>query len=75
MLFAEKAPDGLTIDYGIAVNGKLQFVPVGDARVALAADCNRMIDDGLLLEDAEPFEPFLTRCADIAERANRTQDR
>ncbi|CCV13738.1 hypothetical protein MESS4_60001 [Mesorhizobium sp. STM 4661] len=29
-----------------------------------------MVDDGLLLEDAEPFEALMARCADIAERAN-----
>ena len=30
-----------------------------------------MVEDGLLLEDAEPFEALMVRCADIAARANR----
>jgi hypothetical protein len=30
-----------------------------------------MVDDGLLLDDAEPFEVLMARCADIATRANR----
>jgi len=28
-------------------------------------------EDGLLLEDAEPFEALMARCADIAARVNR----
>jgi hypothetical protein len=30
-----------------------------------------MVEDGLLLEDAEPFDALMARCADIAVRANR----
>jgi hypothetical protein len=39
-----------------------------------------MVDDGLLLEDAEPFDALMARCADIAdiadiaERANRVRE-
>jgi hypothetical protein len=29
-----------------------------------------MVEDGLPLEDAKPFEAFMARCADIAPRAN-----
>ncbi|MGE0294213.1 MAG: nucleotidyl transferase AbiEii/AbiGii toxin family protein [Hyphomonadaceae bacterium] len=74
MFFAEKAADGAAIDYDAAVNGKLQLVPVGEAREALATDYGRMVEDGLLLEDAEPFEALIKRCADIAERANRAAE-
>lgn len=70
MFFAEKAADGAAIDYEAAVGGKLQLAPTGEARVALAADYARMVEDGLLLEDAEPFEALVERCADIAKRAN-----
>ncbi|WP_026615969.1 nucleotidyl transferase AbiEii/AbiGii toxin family protein [Ensifer aridi] len=70
MFFAEKAADGEAIDYEAAVGGKLQLAPTGEARVALAADYARMVEDGLLLEDAEPFEALVERCADIAKRAN-----
>lgn len=29
-----------------------------------------MISDGLLLDDAEPFDRLIERCADIEARAN-----
>ena len=34
-------------------------------------DYARMVDDGLLPEDAEPFDGLMTKCAEIAERINR----
>ena len=52
-----------------AVNGGLQLVPMGKGRTALAEDYDRMVEDGLLLEDAEPFEVLMARCTDIAERS------
>lgn len=72
MFFAEKAADGASVDYEAAVNGLLQLVPGGEARTALASDYAQMIEDGLLLEDAEPFEVLIERCADIADRVNRS---
>lgn len=71
MFFAEKAADGTLIDYDAAVNGGLQLVPTGDAHAALAKDYLQMIDDGLLLEEAEPFDELIERCERIAERVNR----
>lgn len=71
MFFAEKAADRSPIDYVAAVNGGLQLVPGGDAAKALREDYGRMVEDGLLLDDAEPFEALMARCADIAARANR----
>ena len=71
MFFAEKAADRSPIDYVTAVNGGLQLVPGGDASKALQEDYGRMVEDGLLLDDAEPFEALMARCADIAARANR----
>jgi Nucleotidyl transferase AbiEii toxin, Type IV TA system len=70
MFFAEKAADRSAIDYGAAIDGGLQLVLAGDASKALEADYGRMVEDGLLLEDAEPFEVLMARCADIARRAN-----
>lgn len=70
MFFAEKAADCGPIDYVVAVNGGLQLVPGGDALKALEKDYGRMVDDGLLLEDAEPFEALMARCANVAARAN-----
>lgn len=71
MFFGAKTVDGEVIDYEAAVGGKLQLVPDGDARAALATDYAHMVEDGLLLDDAEPFEALIMRCADIAGRANR----
>lgn len=72
MFFAEKASDRTPIDYPAAVNGGLRLVPAGDGLKALEEDYARMVDDGLLLEDAEPFEALMARCADIATRANNS---
>lgn len=70
MFFAEKAFDRSAIDYAAAVDGGLQLVPAGDGAKVLEEDYARMVEDGLLLEDAEPFANLMERCADIAARAN-----
>jgi len=70
MFFAEKAADRSAIDYAAAVNGGLRLVPAGDGAEALKEDYARMVEDGLLLEDAEPFDALMAHCADIAARAN-----
>jgi hypothetical protein len=70
MFFAEKAADRTPIDYTTAVNGGLQLVPAGDGAKALEEDYARMVEDGLLFDDAEPFDALMARCADIAARAN-----
>jgi hypothetical protein len=71
MFFAEKAADRSPIDYQAAVNGDLRLVPDGAALKALDEDYAHMIQDGLLLEDAESFETLMARCADIAARVNK----
>jgi len=71
MFFAEKAADHGPIDYLAAVSGSLRLVPVGDGLKALEEDYARMVEDGLLLEDAEPFDALMARCSDITARANR----
>ena len=48
----------------------MQLASGGEASKALEEDYVRMVEDGLHLEDAEPFEGLMARCADIAERAN-----
>ncbi|MEO7692109.1 MAG: nucleotidyl transferase AbiEii/AbiGii toxin family protein [Sphingomonas sp.] len=70
MFFAEKAFDRSAIDYAAAVNGGLKLVPAGDGAKVLEEDYARMVEDGLLLEDAEPFVDLMERCAEIAARAN-----
>jgi len=71
MFFAEKAADHEPINYAAAVSGGLRLVPAGDVLKALEDDYARMVEAGLLLEDAEPFEVLMDRCADIVARANR----
>lgn len=70
MFFAEKAPDGAAIDYGAAVNGSLMLAPDGEARAALADDYRRMVEDGLLLDEAESFDALMARCSEIATEMN-----
>jgi hypothetical protein len=73
IFFAESAPDGTHIDYLAAVNGKLTLVPEGQSRAALSEDYQRMVEDGLLLDDAEAFDALLERCQIIADKVNATQ--
>ena len=68
--FREKDAGGHWIDYTAAVSGELRLVPDGFARRALKDDYERMISDGMLLDDAEPFEQLVERCADLEARAN-----
>jgi hypothetical protein len=70
IFFAESMPDGTPIDYRAAVAGALDLAPGGDARKTLAEDYQRMIDDGLLLDDAEPFDVLLQRCQALAFKVN-----
>lgn len=70
IFFAESTPDGAPIDYRVAVTGTLTLSPAGEARKALAGDYQRMVEDGLLLDDAEPFEALLQRCQTLADKVN-----
>jgi hypothetical protein len=70
IFFAESTPDGAPIDYDTAVTGGLVLAPRGDAHKALSEDYRRMVDDGLLLDDAEPFDTLLSRCQALAEKVN-----
>lgn len=54
-----------------AIGGGLRLVPSGRGLDALKEDYVRMVEDGLLLDDAEPFDTLITRCDDIAATANR----
>lgn len=70
IFFAEKSPHGELIDYYAAVSGGLQLVPDDGALATLASDYQHMVDDGLFLDDAEPFEALLQRCQVIQQKAN-----
>ena len=71
MFFAEKDAERRTVDYHAAVNGGLRLVPEGAGFEVLAKDYRHMVDDGLLLDEAEPFEALIARCRDLEARANR----
>ena len=68
--FSEKSADGAWVDYKAAVSGNLRLTPEGEARNALADDYERMVRDGVLHDDHEPFSELMERCADIEARAN-----
>ncbi len=73
MFFAENDARGVRIDYEAAVSGHLQLVPEGAAHAVLADDYARMLADGMLLDDSEPFDMLMERCALLEVRANETK--
>jgi hypothetical protein len=68
--FIEKDSAGNRIDYTAAVRGGLCLVPEEQAKEALRTDYQRMVDDGLLMEDAEPFDHLIEACGKIQVKAN-----
>ena len=70
MFFRENDSSGRRIDYEAAVSGNLRLVPSGAAQEALAEDYASMLAIGMLLDEDEPFDSLLQRCALIEERAN-----
>ena len=68
--FTENDAHGEGIDYEAAVSGDLQLVPSGAAHAALANDYAKMLADGMLLDENEPFDALMERCAAIEARAN-----
>lgn len=70
VFFPEKDDHGEIIDYAAAISGDRHLVPDGNALEALAEDYARMLDDGLLLDDAEPFEELVEKCRSIEKMAN-----
>ncbi len=73
MFFAEKAADRTQIDYEAAVGGGLKLTPSGEGRTAHEQDYARMLEDGLLLDEAETFDELLARCAKIQDKANASR--
>ncbi len=70
MFFSENDATGTRIDYVAAVCGGLQLVPAGAAQEVLADDYERMLADGMLLDDTEPFDALMERCRAIEARVN-----
>ena len=71
IFFRERDASGSWVDYDGAVSGSLELVPTGESRAALADDYARMLEDGLLPDDAESFDAVMTTCEAIANRANQ----
>ena len=69
--FAAKDAGGKVIDYRAAVRGRISLVPEGDALDALRADYAAMVAEGLLLDDAEPFDDLVRTCAKIEAQLNQ----
>ncbi|MBI4472004.1 MAG: nucleotidyl transferase AbiEii/AbiGii toxin family protein, partial [Acidobacteria bacterium] len=70
IFFAEKDSQGAPVDYSKAVSGALQLVPRGAALERLARDYQGLVEDGLLLEEAEPFGRLMDRCREVQMKAN-----
>ena len=77
MFFAENDARGERINHLAAVSGGLHLVPAGAAHTVLANDHARMLADGMLLDENEPFDALMERCTAIKVRANapRVTDR
>ena len=70
MFFRENDSSGRRIDYEAAVSGNLRLVSSGAAQEALAEDYVSMLAIGMLLDEDEPFDTLMQRCALIEEKAN-----
>ena len=70
MFFREKDATGNWVNYIAAVSGELQLVPDGPAYQVLSDDYDRMLNDGMILDDEERFGDLMERCGDIQQRAN-----
>ena len=70
IFFSENDAHGKRIDYQVAVSGALQLIPSGAAYAVLADDYGRMLADGMLFDENEPFDSLMGRCASIEARAN-----
>lgn len=71
MFFREKDSENNKIDYMEAISGSLRLVPGDKYLEDLKTDYAKMVEDGLLLDEAEPFENLLAACGDIEHRANQ----
>ena len=70
IFFSENDARGKRIDYQAAVSDSLRLIPSGAAYAVLADDYARMQADGMLLDENEPFDSLMERCASIEVRAN-----
>jgi hypothetical protein len=66
--FVEKDSEGQRIDYLEAIRTGLTLVPTGKAFDALHEAFQRMLADGLLLDDTETFEELMAQCLVIQQQ-------
>jgi hypothetical protein len=69
IFFAEKDSNGDVINYDVAISGGLRLVPDGAALDLLSEDYRKMVEDGLLLTDADPFEMLIEKCRKVEQEA------
>ena len=74
IFFFENDAHAKRIDYQAAVSGNLQLIPSGTAYTVLAQDYEKMLADGMLLDENEPFDSLMEHCASIEARANGERD-
>jgi hypothetical protein len=53
------------------VTGKLQLVPDEEVRKVLAEDYAKMVDERILIGEAESFDALMKKCTDLEKRANQ----
>ena len=72
MFFGERDTNAAWIDYKAAVSGSLQLVPQeGPAYQVVESDYERMVEDGILLDDSEGFNDLMRRCSELEKKANQ----
>ena len=71
MFFAEKDQSGAFIDYAECLRGRLKLVPADAAYEVLAEDYAKMVEDGILLQNAQDFRTLMDECAEIERRINQ----
>ena len=69
--FIEKNSAGGVIAYQPAVTGRLNIVPTGAARTALADDYAQMCADQVMLGDAQTFDELMQACREVETQANQ----
>jgi hypothetical protein len=69
IFFPEKDSNGDVINYDVAISGGLRLVPDGAALDLLAEDYRKMVEDGLLLTDADPFDMLIEKCWEVEQEA------
>lgn len=69
--FRSRDRNGEWIDYSAAVTGNLQLVPDEEVRQVLAEDYAKMVDERILIGEAESFDDLMKKCTDLEKRANQ----